>query len=252
MEKVKAGDKVEIKAETWNAFIDAANFARSMKDSQGGKGIKAGMNEGIVLIKNDEEDDFPRFAALVLSDILISPETNEDEFVSRPPVFVGKRMVEKYAGKPYGILMEPIAAGMIGRAMILGVTPAQVYVNEEAHEYVSPIVDSEDGSLESSESGTARILWKAGVKGTYWSLLQIGGAGGGGAAKAEETVFMCRVQTGNAQNGYTVSVYNKDRDGSLGSGVLYVPDIALNSELPQDTWIIGHKCALRTTGGNDR
>lgn len=251
MEKVKPGDKVQIKADTWNAFIDAANFARSMKDSQGSLGMNAGMSEGVILVKNDEEESFPRYSALVLTDILISPEENEDEFVSRPPVFIGKRMTEKYADTPYGILMEPIEPGKIGRAKILGVTPAQIYVNDSSHQYVKPIADSEDGSMESAETGVTKILWKGGVKGTYWALLQIGGAGGGGA-KAEETVFMCRVQTGNAQNGYTVSVYNKDRDGSIGSGVLYVPDIALNSELPQDTWIIGHKCALRTTGGNDR
>ena len=36
MEKVKAGDTVVIKASTWNAFIDAANFAKEQRQNQRG------------------------------------------------------------------------------------------------------------------------------------------------------------------------------------------------------------------------
>ena len=34
MEKVKAGDTVVIKASTWNAFIDAANWTKEQKQNQ--------------------------------------------------------------------------------------------------------------------------------------------------------------------------------------------------------------------------
>ena len=40
MEKVRSGDKVVIKASTWNAFIDAANFAKEQRLNQLGKGLK--------------------------------------------------------------------------------------------------------------------------------------------------------------------------------------------------------------------
>ena len=76
-----------------------------------------------------------RFAALVLCDIAVPPNANEDEFVSCTPVFIGQKMTEEREGKPYAILLEPIAAGEIGRAMILGVTPAKVTINSSDDDY---------------------------------------------------------------------------------------------------------------------
>ena len=42
MEKVKAGDKVVIRASTWNAFIDAANWTKEQRQNQLGKGLRSG------------------------------------------------------------------------------------------------------------------------------------------------------------------------------------------------------------------
>ena len=52
MEKVKAGDKVVIRASTWNAFIDAANWTKEQRQNQLGKGLRSGVGTGIVLVKN--------------------------------------------------------------------------------------------------------------------------------------------------------------------------------------------------------
>ena len=54
MEKVKAGDKVVIRASTWNAFIDAANWTKEQRQNQLGKGLRSGVGTGIVLMKNGE------------------------------------------------------------------------------------------------------------------------------------------------------------------------------------------------------
>ena len=48
MEKVKAGDSVVITAATWNAFIDAANFVKDARQNRGGKGLRSGVDVGIV------------------------------------------------------------------------------------------------------------------------------------------------------------------------------------------------------------
>ena len=76
MEKVKAGDSVVIRASTWNAFIDAANWTKEQKQNQLGKGLRSGVGTGIVLIKNAEGEQRDRFTALVLSDIAIPPNVN--------------------------------------------------------------------------------------------------------------------------------------------------------------------------------
>ena len=101
-----------------------------------------------------------------------------------------------------------------------------------------------------SETGVARILWKAGGSGLQWCVLQLGGAGGG---KADERVAMCKVTGGSAQSGYSVAVYPNGRsdEGGTESATLFVPDIALDADLPTGTWIIGHKALLPATGGDD-
>ena len=251
MEKVKAGDTVVIKASTWNAFIDAANFAKEQRQNQLGKGLRSGVATGIVLVKNGESEARDRFSALVLSDVAVPPNVNEDEFVSCPPVFIGQKMTEEREGKPYAILLQPLAAGEIGRAMVLGITPAKVSIQDADDEYAVPTPGSTTGALQSDATGVARIIWKAGGSGLQWCLLQLGGAGSGGGQP--DKAYMCLVNGGTSLAGYRVSVYPNGRSdpGTAQNGILYAPDLALQSDLPSGTWIIGHKSALKATGGNE-
>ena len=251
MEKVRQGEQVVIRASIWNGFVDAANWVKEAKQNSLGVGIKSGIGGGIVPMKNMEERDYPRFSALVITGVAISPTANEDEFVSCPTVFEGQKMTSEREDMPYAILLEPIAAGEIGRAMLLGLTPAKVAILSADDQYAVPKANSDNGALESSETGVARILWKAGGSGTQWCVLQLGGAGGG---KADERVARCKVTGGNSQSGYTVTVYPNGRwddGGAEYSATMFVPDIALDSDLPSGTWIIGHKALLPATGGND-
>ena len=250
MEKVRSGEAVNIRASTWNAFVDAANWVREAKQNTLGAGVGSGIGGGIVPMKNMEDAAYPRFSALVITGVAVSPSANEDEFVSCPPVFEGQRMTSEREGMPYAVLLEPIEAGEIGRAMLLGLTPAKVIINSADDKYAVPKAGSDSGALESSATGVARILWKAGGSGTQWCVLQLGGAGGGGS---DERVAMCKVTGGSAQSGYRVSVYPNGRsdEGGTESATLFVPDIALDADLPTGTWIVGHKALLSATGGDD-
>ena len=250
MEKVRSGETVKIKASTWNAFIDAANFTKEMRQNQFGKGLKSGVGVGIVLVKNAESELRERFSALVLNDIAVPPNLNEDEFVSCVPVFIGQKMTEEREGMPYAILLEPLAHDQIGRAMVLGIVPAKVTIQDADDQYAVPTPGSSTGALQSDSTGVARILWKAGGGGSQWCLLQLGGAGGGSGG---EKAYMCKVSGGTAGAGYSVTVYPNGREDTSNtqSAILYVPDLALDADIPSGAWIIGHKCALRATGGKD-
>lgn len=250
MEKVRSGEAVNIKAATWNAFVDAANWVKEAKQNTLGGGIRSGIGGGIVPMKNMEETAYPRFSALVITGVAVSPSANEDEFVSCPTVFEGQKMTSERENMPYAILLEPVEPREIARAMLLGLTPAKVLIQSADDQYAVPKPNSESGELQSSETGVARILWKAGGSGTQWCVLQLGGAGGG---RADERVAMCRVTGGNAQSGFSVQVYPNGRsDGSSSfSSVLFVTDLALDSDLPVGTWVIGHKALLPATGGNE-
>lgn len=251
MEKVRSGESVTIKAATWNAFVDAANYVKEARQNRRGKGLKSGIQTGIVLVKNAEGEQRDRFTALVLSDVAVPPDLNEDEFVSCPPVFIGQKMTEEREGRPYAILLEPLAKDQIGRAMVLGIVPAKVTIQDADDQYAVPTPGSTTGALQSDSTGVARILWKAGGAGPQWCLLQLGGAGSGGSGG--EKAYMCKVGSGSAKAGYQVTAYPNGRDGSSTSesAVLYVPDLALDADLPSGTWLIGHKCALKATGGNE-
>ena len=250
MEKVRSGEQLVIKASTWNAFIDAANFTKEQRQNQFGKGLRSGVGAGVVLIKNAEPELRDRFTALVLNDIAVPPSANENEFVSCPPVFIGQKMTDEREGRPYAILLEPIAAGAIGRAMVFGIVPAKVSIQDADDQYAVPTPNSSAGALQSDSTCVARIVWKAGGTGAQWCLLQLGGAGGGSGG---DKAYMCQVNGGSQSAGFNVTVYPNGRYDSKvkSSGILYVPELALGSEIPTGTWIIGHKSALKATGGND-
>ena len=250
MEKVRSGEQLVIKASTWNAFIDAANFTKEQRQNQFGKGLRSGVGAGVVLIKNAEPELRDRFTALILNDIAVPPSANENEFVSCPPVFIGQKMTDEREGRPYAILLEPVAAGAIGRAMVFGIVPAKVSIQDADDQYAVPTPNSSAGALQSDSTGVARIVWKAGGTGAQWCLLQLGGAGGGSGG---DKAYMCQVNGGSQSAGFNVTVYPNGRYDSKvkSSGILYVPELALGSEIPTGTWIIGHKSALKATGGND-
>lgn len=250
MEKVRSGDELVIRASTWNAFVDAANWVRDQRINRGAKGVRSGAGVGIVFVKNAESEARERFTALVLCDIAVPPNVNEDEFLSVQPVFIGQKMTDEREGKPYAILLEPIAPGEIGRAMLLGVVPARVNVGDADDGYAVPTPNSSSGALQSDTSGVARILWKAGGTGTQWCLLELGGAGGGSGG---DKAYMCRVNGGTQSAGYNVTVYPNGRNDPKvkSSAILYVPELALGSQIEAGTWIIGHKSALKATGGSE-
>lgn len=249
MKKVQPGELLEIKASTWNSFIDAANFVKALQSNQGSSSLKSGIHNGIVLVRNAESATWPQYGALVLADLAVKPNSNELEFKSGVPVFIGRRMATADEEPPYAVLLEPAEFGKLARALLLGVTPAKVTISESTHTFAVPTPNSASGALESSDEGVARILWKAGNSGSQWCLLQLGGAGSGGNAG----VTMCQVNSSAGGVGYNVSVFSKGQtDGPTGYGKLFLPELALNSELPPGSWLIGHKALLKITGGNEQ
>ncbi len=195
MNKVQIGDNLEIKAKTWNTFIDTANYIKNLQSNQGAKSIKNGIYNGIVLVKNLESSTYPQYSALALTDILIKPSNNEYDFKDGVPTFSGRKMTEDISSTPYVILLEPIASNSVGRGLLLGITPAKVSIIDIDDNYATPTLNSAKGSLESCSTGVARILWKAGTSGEQWCMLQLGGAGSGGESTEYEGSFCMKLRT---------------------------------------------------------
>jgi hypothetical protein len=108
-----------------------------------------------------------QFAAISLGDLVIKPADNEPEFRGNPPVFEAEALA---AGKPFAILQRPLENEECGPATLAGITPAKVNVSNETHRFAT----ADAGVLKSSDSGTARILWKEDGTGEKWAALQVG------------------------------------------------------------------------------
>ena len=92
MNKVQTGDPIQIRASTWNSFIDAAEYVKNLQADQSGGVLKNGVHNGVVLLKNEEGILFSRFSAMVITDVLIRPDANEMEFAGKCPAFIGRKM----------------------------------------------------------------------------------------------------------------------------------------------------------------
>ncbi len=246
MNKVQSGSDFEVKASTWNSFIDAANANKNSQNNQNFSSIRNSLKSGEIFIKNMTSTTMSQFSTLTLGEVLVKPSDNESEFKNRLPAFTG--YLDSDSSRPFAILLEPIEVGKIGKGLIMGVTPALVDIISSDHQYAEP---TETGTLQSCDSGIARILWQANESGSQWCVLQLGG--GGSAAESISDVVMCKIISAISSTGaYEVELYKNGPDeDSTGTGTLFLTEISISSQLPAGTWVLGHPILIDEVGGND-
>jgi len=161
LRKVKSGDPLIIPAQTFNAFVDAALDYRFRCQQVATGSLQSTSRTDIILVRNASGADRARFDVLGIASPLIDPTDNTEEFESRV-VLSGVVPEEQHTGR-FVVLLEPIAAGELGRAVITGVCVARVEPSQ-----VDPYVDDdpfadvkvgETGVLLGGASGAAQVLW---------------------------------------------------------------------------------------------
>jgi hypothetical protein len=178
MRKVSSGEKFKVKANTWNSFIDAANYHKNHQLQLGSEALRGNAKTGIILVSNDSGGLLEQFSPVVLDDLIIQPDDDEkeQEFKSRVPVFSGKKVSADNKDKPFAILQVPLESEKLGKALLQGITPAKINIGNESHKYAKLSASG----LVSTSIGIGRILWKESGTGEKWALLQLGGGGSGG------------------------------------------------------------------------
>jgi len=160
-QKVAVKEEFSVRADTWNAFLDAAIAERARANNIKSDDIVTNTNNGIIRIRNQSGVDQAQFAILGLAGVIITPSTNEPEFRSRF-AFNARLPGDAELGPDnefkYVILQEPIKAGDIGKGMISGTTPVRMIRIVSTDDYAN-VVPGETTFLVSGHSGSARILY---------------------------------------------------------------------------------------------
>jgi len=167
IQKVQPGQRMQIPAAAYNAFVDAANSTKSAL-LRGGQDV-SNLGAGAVLVKNATGADLGRFSIVGIDGPVISPADNLTEFQNRI-VLSG---VGPYPGQ-FAVLLEPLKAGAIGRACVSGECICKVNVTDAGHHFAEATTDPT--RIESAASGSAAILYKEGGTGEKWAVVRLGNA----------------------------------------------------------------------------
>lgn len=177
LKKVQPGDPLEIPAQTFSTFIEAAQFVKAHQQNRGRDARPEFRQTGIVLVQNDSGADRDRFDVLGIDAPIITPAENLDEFQDRVTLACSTPVPGTHLGR-FVILLEPIPSGEIGRAVVSGVVQTYLYVYEDAHEWadVHPAPTGDEAyRLTSAQYGGAQILWKQSGVGWKWAVVRLSG-----------------------------------------------------------------------------
>jgi hypothetical protein len=155
--KVATGQPLRVPAIAYNAMIDAALDFKNRRDNGRGQTINRFPEAGIILVKNGGETNLDRFEIMELSAPILDADDNINEFQASVKMSGGVP-ASAAPWNSVAILLQPIAAGSIGKAVISGVVVCQVNMVRSTDTYAD-ITPGESGYLTSSTCGPAEILW---------------------------------------------------------------------------------------------
>lgn len=178
LKKVQSGDRLNIPAEAYNAFIDAARATRGQQ-VLGADAQEFTRQTTLAKVRNLTGANRDRFSVVGLNQPIVLPADNAAEFL-RQTTFDGVTPASGYEDR-FGVLLEPLATNKIGLAAVAGVVPMRVHFTATNHEYAA--INSGDATkLKSAGSGWARILWHEDFpvgpdppNVTLWALVLLGG-----------------------------------------------------------------------------
>jgi len=176
LEKVAAGEPFDPSAEMHNATVDTIVGFRRHQQAIGAAPIHELPRVGYILVQNDSGGTVPRFGVLGLGDPPILPTTNLAEWQNRIVLKGTTPATADHLAK-FAVLLEPLAAGKVGPAVISGVVNMQVNIDAAWHEFAD-VEDTVATHLKSRPYGAGRILWAATGTGIQYASVLLGPPGG--------------------------------------------------------------------------
>ena len=166
-QKVGAGQPLEISADVWNQLIDVAQAAKQSQHDQSSNNPATKRRADIVRVRNQTNFTFERFGIVGLQSPIIAPSQNLPEFKNEVTFDVGLP-----DGSPrFGVVIEPLQAGAIGKAVVAGVIATRIIVPDVAYACAVPIAGQHSG-LVSVPHGPAQVLWMEASGATRWAIIR--------------------------------------------------------------------------------
>lgn len=242
--RVRPGEVWTPSADFLNTGMDALDAWKAEQQKRLHEKTPSIRQAGIVLVRNDSGADRDQYDILGLGDPIISHSTNAAEFGLRP-TFQGEQPTASGYTHKFCLLLEPIADGKFGYAMVDGVWPAKVEVGNALMPFADVSQDSGVGTspvdytLTAGLMGAAEILAIESGTGTKYGLVRLGQSaaiscwgtldgplGGSGTSRIESqdvSVYLDGSATWDADSAINVTAHAPP--------VLQDPD-----ELPTDSW----------------
>lgn len=164
--KARPGQPLDIPAEAYNAFVDAALAYKRNQLSHTTKGLAP--PAPTTKIRNETGQPIPRFGVIGIGEPIILPSANLSAFQNA----VALRGTLPQPGKPFAITQEPIPAGACGHCLVHGPTPVRltIYDADPEAQWAEPTAQNVE-TLRTYRGGTMRILWREpGDTGTKWAI----------------------------------------------------------------------------------
>jgi hypothetical protein len=173
---VQRGQPLRIPADDWNRIIDATRAHYEQMGRPAPVAARGRHHPGAglpgVWVRNDTGSDLPLFGVAGLGSPLITPDQHLAEWQHNPSFSVTAVDAGLHGKGLFVVVLEPLATGAIGRAILHGVTPVRVDVTDEEHGFAT--VAEGQAALMSAVEGPAQILWRAGGTGEQWALVRLG------------------------------------------------------------------------------
>lgn len=168
-----------IPAPLWNRIVQATEQVEQSNHGATGATDFAPRASNLLLAKNTTGSEIPRYGVVKFSGAQTDPAISDDAlkaFQERPILTAAAPSSDDIS---WGIAVDPIKNGEIGRIAIGGVAPVQIDVSDQGHKYAKP-KDNSTASIEScaASPSAAAILWKQSGTGLRWGVVRFGAAGG--------------------------------------------------------------------------
>lgn len=170
---VQSGQEFPADAETVNGWQLAGRDATRRRNGfNGGRfGLGPFTQSVSVLVQNKTLTDWDAYGVVTLGEPIQSAVDNPATVLAEA-VFAGS--IPASSEEDFAILVEPIASGSVGLAVVLGVAVCDVDVAAGWHTRAVPI-PGDATKLVTAQSGSARIIWRSpGDSGTKRAVVLIG------------------------------------------------------------------------------